>query len=66
MRAKQCWEIRIVAIETEGDSTTTRPWYSPSDIVALIRQVLNDGHATHCRDLQITAINASPDGKPYY
>ena len=64
MKAKQDWTVTIVLNETEGDSTSTQPWYKPQDIVELIRGALHRNGPM--RDLNVQTILARANGARYY
>lgn len=64
MKARQDWTVTIILNETEGDETSTRPWYESGDIVELIRGALvRNGKM---RDLEVQTVLARPDETRYY
>ncbi len=64
IRRKQDWEVTLFITETEGDETTTRPWYVSQDVTNLIRDALNK--AGMMRDLKVEKYCAISVRDPYY
>lgn len=64
IRRKQDWEVTLFITETEGDETTTQPWYSPQDISNLLRDALLK--AGKMRDFKVESFYSTAVGDPYY
>lgn len=62
-RWKREWEVTLFIKETEGDETSTQPWYNPIDIKQLLELSLRTG--AKMRDLEVFQIHVDSPKECY-